>query len=302
MANKLKDGLDYFSFDVDFFSDDKIELISAEYGLKGEMIAIRLLCQIYRNSYYYQWGNDEALLFAKRVGNGVTGALVNEVVVGLVKRSFFDKGVFDSFGILTSAGIQKRYIEAAKRRQVVNINPNLCLIDLSIFKGVNINNGNVYINSENDNINSQRKGKEKKGEERKGKEETPPFRDEVLENSILNFFGFNEVANHDKLRLVNAFCFSLKNSGRLENFKIQFEAYCELKNDYGGFKHSFKKFLGDQESKFENGAWNEENWTFRLNEEKEKNSAKKENTSFGQQQPARGVAAAMKFADVKMRD
>lgn len=112
MARPVKEGLSYFPFDVDFFNDDKIELISAEFGVKGENICIRLLCQIFKGGYYYVWGSDEALLFAKRVGNGITGALVEEVVSGLIKRSFFDKGVFDSFGILTSRGIQKRYLEA----------------------------------------------------------------------------------------------------------------------------------------------------------------------------------------------
>lgn len=168
MANKLKEGLDYFSFDVDFFQDDKIELISAEFGLKGEIIAIRLLCQIYRNGYFYKWGKDESLLFAKRVGNGVTGSFVDEVVMGLVKRSFFDEGVFNSFQILTSKGIQKRFVEGAKRRQEIHLESSYMLVDPSEFKNVNIIVDNVRINSINVNINSQRKGKEvKEGKERK---------------------------------------------------------------------------------------------------------------------------------------
>src|SRR5688572_32635359 len=111
MARTIKAGLNYFPFDVDFFNDDKIELVSSEFGTKGEVIAIRLLCLIYRNGYYYSWGKDESLLFAKRVGNGLTGALVDEVVTGLVKRSFFNERVFNKFKILTSKGIQKRYVE-----------------------------------------------------------------------------------------------------------------------------------------------------------------------------------------------
>src|SRR4051812_9582658 len=132
MARTIKPGLNYFPFDVDFFTDDKIELVSSEFGMKGELIAIRLLCHIYRNGYYYSWGKDESLLFAKRVGNGLTGALVEEVVNGLVKRSFFDKRVFDRFKILTSRGIQKRYIEAKERSKHVDIIKEYALLDINV--------------------------------------------------------------------------------------------------------------------------------------------------------------------------
>ena len=64
MAN-MKIGLDYFAFDVDFFDNDKVEFLGARFGLRGENIAIRLLCRIYRGKgYYCTWGTDEALLFA----------------------------------------------------------------------------------------------------------------------------------------------------------------------------------------------------------------------------------------------
>lgn len=165
MARKTKQGLDYFPLDVDFFDDDKIELISSEFGPKGESITLRLLCKIYRNGYYYQWGKDESLLFAKRVGNSVTGALVDEVVQGLIKRSFFDKGVFDSFNILTSAGIQTRYIDAKERAKEVVFLKEYALIDNKALNKWN----NVLIKSINEGINPQRKEKEIREEEIKEK-------------------------------------------------------------------------------------------------------------------------------------
>jgi len=114
-------GIDYFPLNVDFFNDDKIELIEGEFGLKGSTIAIRLLCKIYHEGYYYQWGDDECLLFAKKMGDGIVPGLVKEVVQRLVKRSFFDERLFNSFQILTSKGIQKRYFEASKRRKDVYV-------------------------------------------------------------------------------------------------------------------------------------------------------------------------------------
>jgi hypothetical protein len=117
---------------VDFFEDDKIQLIEAEFGTKGVCVAIRLLCKVYKNGYFYQWGGDECLLLSKQIGDGIVPNLVEEIVKGLVRRSFFDKGVFDSFRILTSRGIQRRYIEATGRtRAGVKINPDIDLIHSS---------------------------------------------------------------------------------------------------------------------------------------------------------------------------
>lgn len=129
MARPRKIGLDYFPLDVDFFEDDKVQLIEAEFGTKGICVAIRLLCKVYKNGYFYQWGGDECLLLSKQIGDGIVPNLVEEIVKGLVRRSFFDKGVFDSFRILTSRGIQRRYLEAAGRtRTGVAINPEIDLI------------------------------------------------------------------------------------------------------------------------------------------------------------------------------
>lgn len=164
MARPISTGLDYFNMDVDFFTDDKVELISSEFGCKGESITIRLLCQIYRNGYFYQWGQDECLLFAKRVGNGITGSLVSDVVNGLVKRSFFDKRVFDKFAILTSRGIQRRYLEAkARAKEVVFFREILLLKDNEVFK-----HNNATLIGINDSINTQSKEKKRKVKESKG--------------------------------------------------------------------------------------------------------------------------------------
>lgn len=111
MARPQKEGLDYFPLDVDFFDDPKILLIEERFGLKGSLITAKLLCLIYRNGYYLDWNNDMALVFAKRVGNGITHAFVSDVVSALIERGFFDKDIFSTRSILTSNGIQKRWLE-----------------------------------------------------------------------------------------------------------------------------------------------------------------------------------------------
>lgn len=109
MARPLKVGLDYFSVDIDFFEDEKIQFVSAKYGLKGEAITLRLLAKVYRNGYFIKWDDDIALLFANKLGNGIEVDFVNKVIDELLKREFFNKKLFDTYSILTSTGIQKRY-------------------------------------------------------------------------------------------------------------------------------------------------------------------------------------------------
>lgn len=182
-----KTGLDYFPFDIDFFQDEKIQFVSARFGVKGEAITIRLLCKIYRNGYYTKWDNDTALLFAKGVGDGCSDSCVNDVVHELVKRGFFDKSIFDRFGILTSRGIQKRFLEAGKRRKDIVVDENLMLVDVSDYQNVNIVNQFVDNKAENADILKQSKVKESKVN-RKEKESKVIIRENEL------FFGeFNNV-------------------------------------------------------------------------------------------------------------
>lgn len=181
MARTNKTGIDYFPFDVDFFEDDKIQLIESEFGMKGGYIAVRLLCKIYKEGYFYKWGADECLLFTRSLGiEGVPKTLVDEIITGLVRRCFFDKKCFDRFGILTSKGIQSRYFEATKRYKQVTAIKEYLLID-------DINNTNVNIIPINADINQQKKRKEKEKENKvKGYED---FSFEFLEDDYKESFS-----------------------------------------------------------------------------------------------------------------
>lgn len=108
MARPVKQGLDYFPIDVDFFQDEKIAVIAGEFGLKGEIVIIKLLCAVYRNGYFVEWSEMLKYKLLKELP-GVSADLLEQIVKRLVKWGFFDKTLFDSASILTSHGIQRRY-------------------------------------------------------------------------------------------------------------------------------------------------------------------------------------------------
>ena len=55
---------------------------------------------------------EVALLFVKR--NSTGGNAVSEIVEASIKRGIFDKDMFERYGILTSKGIQLRYLKAVR--------------------------------------------------------------------------------------------------------------------------------------------------------------------------------------------
>lgn len=159
MARPIKEGLDYFPLDVDIDQDDKIALIEASHGLEGFGIVIKLLMKIYDNSYFYKWGEKEQLLFSRRVNVNINK--VNEVINDCIKWELFSSILFEQYKVLTSKGIQKRYLEAAARRKEVKFYSEYMLLNGSEVKEYK-NLVTVNINSVNDNISTQSKGKESK--------------------------------------------------------------------------------------------------------------------------------------------
>lgn len=178
-----KTGLEYFPLDIDFFMDEKIQFVSARFGTKGEAIAVRLLCKIYRQGYYTEWNDDMALLFAKSVGDGCRDSCVKDVVHELLKRGFFDRGIFERFSILTSRGIQRRYFEAVVRRKGVAYEEDYILVDVEKYDNIvkvaqntDTKIEDVDISSENVDILPQSRVEEskvKESKEEKKKSGTP---------------------------------------------------------------------------------------------------------------------------------
>lgn len=203
MARPIKEGLEYFPLDCDIDQDDKITLIEAQHGLIGFGIAIKLLMKIYNNSYFYEWTEKEQLLFSKRVNVNINE--VNVVINDLVKWGFFDKDLFEREKILTSSGIQKRYLAAVGRRQKVKIIKKYLLLDketVNVCKNLVIVDNNSNSEGVNDDIGTQSKVKKSKVKESKENNNN----DDVIktENNIFHVFencGFGSIDGYTMQQL-----------------------------------------------------------------------------------------------------
>lgn len=138
MARPTKVGLDYFPIHVDFFQDKKLQYLRREFGIKGEHIVLQILMQIYSEGYYIAWDKDTTTTFWRTnygQSSGVSTKLLDEVVIRLVKNGFFSADVFNQFSVLTSAGIQRRYITACARRSQITMIRDFIVLDGNELKG-----------------------------------------------------------------------------------------------------------------------------------------------------------------------
>ncbi|MCP4481353.1 MAG: DUF4373 domain-containing protein [bacterium] len=170
MGRPYKTGIDYFSFDVDFFSDRKIRRIIKSCGAMSVTILTSLLCDIYKGKGYFTvWDDDLPFDIADELGASERSVL--ETIKKALQVNFFNQELCEKFQILTSASIQERYLEACGRRKSVDIIHEFLLIELDSdfmlnanIKLVNVNNNlvNVDINSINDDRSTQSKVNESK--------------------------------------------------------------------------------------------------------------------------------------------
>lgn len=164
-----KQGIDYFPMDVGFFTDVKIRKIVRACGPQSTSILICLLCNIYKdNGYYILWDEDLPFVISDIVG--VSEGTVQEVMLKALQVGFFENELYAKHRILTSSGIQKRFLNATYQRKETVIIPDYL-----------INCTNNSINHANNSINPIDNGQSIKDskvkvnrKENKSKKETSP--------------------------------------------------------------------------------------------------------------------------------
>ena len=171
MARPQKVGVEYFPLDVDIDQNDKVAMVEALHGIEGFGVVIKLLMKIYKEGYYYEWTEREQILFSRRVSVDINR--VNVIINDCIKWGLFDENLYKEYQILTSKGIQSRYLEIVKRRTLVEFIDEFLLISYDLVENlknivvVDINGVIVDINSKNDNNNTQSKVEESKVNESK---------------------------------------------------------------------------------------------------------------------------------------
>lgn len=182
MARPRKSGIDYFSFDVDFFSDKKIRILKSRFGADGILIYIYLLCEIYKNGYYIQLDDDYEYIIADDLK--MSSDKVKQVLKFLLERSLLDSKLFQSDTIITSHGIQRRFQEAVKSRaskSTLEVDARYWILNesetqpfIKVGKNTGYSGKNLSYSRKNPGYFEKNDTKESIGKKRKGKENNCP--------------------------------------------------------------------------------------------------------------------------------
>lgn len=112
-------GLDYFNIDINIFSDGKILKLMNRYGPVGFISYITILAHVYANGYYLEYSiEDTTQLLLSRIGGKYFSGRnkIQELIVYLANIDLIDMGMLNQH-VVTSTGIQKRFIKMTKKRQ-----------------------------------------------------------------------------------------------------------------------------------------------------------------------------------------
>jgi hypothetical protein len=118
MGRKAEPGIKYYRMECNHIRNKKVRLLFNEFEGTGYWVWQCILSTAYENKgYYFDCNDKDALeLFASEVCKKRVSQ-VNEIISGCIRRSLFDKGVYDAFGVLTSSEMQEVYLDATAERR-----------------------------------------------------------------------------------------------------------------------------------------------------------------------------------------
>ena len=174
MARPKAKGVEYFPLDVGFLSDLKIRKIMLSCGASSIAVLIYIFAAIYRDEgYFMNVKDDDIALIA--LDTNLDTDYVKNVINRACEVGLFSFRIYDNFRVLTSEGIQNRYLKITERRKSVKINADINLVNVDMmYTETRVNVAETIVNVAETPVNvyksTQSKVKESKVKESKVKE------------------------------------------------------------------------------------------------------------------------------------
>lgn len=167
MARPTAKGVEYFPLNVNFINDLKVRKLLLSCGAEAIAVLIYLLSTIYKDEgYYVEIHEDEIDLIALDVN--VTPEFVLEVINKACEVRLFDVNLYNNFNILTSKGIQERYLKITERRKNSVVITQFNLINVC-NNSINVNNNSINVDNNSINVYKSTQSKVKKSKVKKSK-------------------------------------------------------------------------------------------------------------------------------------
>lgn len=167
MARPTAKGVEYFPLNVNFINDLKVRKLLLSCGAESIAVLIYLLSTIYKDEgYYVEIHEDEIDLIALDVN--VTPEFVLEVINKACEVRFFDVNLYNNFNILTSKGIQERYLKITERRKNSVVITQFNLVNV-YNNSINVNNNSINVDNNPVNVYKSTQSKVKESKVKKSK-------------------------------------------------------------------------------------------------------------------------------------
>ena len=202
MARPKAKGVEYFPLDVGFLSDLKIRKIMLSCGASSIAVLIYIFAAIYRDEgYFMNVKDDDIALIA--LDTNLDTDYVKNVINRACEVGLFSFRIYDNFRVLTSEGIQNRYLKITERRKSVKINADINLVNVDMmYTETRVNVAETIVNVAETPVNvyksTQSKVKESKVKESKGKESKE--KNTVIQNDVFStwFNTFGDISSFVK--------------------------------------------------------------------------------------------------------
>ena len=197
MARPKAKGVEYFPLDVGFLSDLKIRKIMLSCGASSIAVLIYIFAAIYRDEgYFMNVKDDDIALIA--LDTNLDTDYVKNVINRACEVGLFSFRIYDNFRVLTSEGIQNRYLKITERRKSVKINADINLVNVDMMcTETMVNVAETIVNVAETPVNvyksTQSKVKESKVKVKESKVKESKEKNTVIQNDVfstwLNTFG-----------------------------------------------------------------------------------------------------------------
>ena len=204
MARPKAKGVEYFPLDVGFLSDLKIRKIMLSCGASSIAVLIYIFAAIYRDEgYFMNVKDDDIALIA--LDTNLDTDYVKNVINRACEVGLFSFRIYDNFRVLTSEGIQNRYLKITERRKSVKINDDINLVNVDMmYTETRVNVAETIVNVAETPVNvyksTQSKVKESKVKESKVKVKESKEKNTVIQNDVFStwFNTFGDISSFIK--------------------------------------------------------------------------------------------------------
>lgn len=116
MARPIKKSIDYFSFDSDFFDDDKIKKLRIRFRADGIAVYLHLICHIYRENGYYLILDEDAILELSDLFK-IDIEQIDAIIKYCISINLFiQTELINKCSVITNERVQRNYMSATKTR------------------------------------------------------------------------------------------------------------------------------------------------------------------------------------------